>query len=269
VAPSVALQLLAKLGCTPWTLAAAGPDSWATKHGVDYLVGLDVCKRASHTGTKCVTAGCGYWRPSGQLVTSIWDAGETYGETISPEVLRTLVPAEICEGKTVMIHRDGRWVQAELDVLAEHAAKIGFTVLPVSVVKGIGMIPRLYTQTVGSVDKCGAGSLFRVGDREAIIATNPARGGKMGTPMPLRVAVHPTIGTHAGRKGKPQDLDIISAAESVFWSSRVHFASVFQQPRVPVTIKAVDEASWLLSTPEIMASFKETGPLKGPQQFWL
>merc|ERR1719265_1626712 len=111
-----------------------------------------------------------------------------------------------------------------------------------------------------TLDECGAGEIG---------ATNPARGGKMGTPMPLRVAVHPTIGTHAGREVKPQDVDIISAAESVFWSSRVHFASVFQQPRVPVTIKAVDEASWLLSTPEIMATFKETGPLKGPQQFWL
>jgi hypothetical protein len=269
-APSVALQLLAKLGCTPWSLAApSDAETWYTKHGVDYLVGLDVCKRASPRGTQCTTAGCGYWRPTGELVTSIWDAGTTLGETISPEVLRKLVPPEICEGKTIMIHRDGRWVQAELDLLKEHSAAVGFTVLPVSVVKGTGLIPRLYADTDRAIDKCDAGSVFLISDEEAIVATNPAKGAKMGTPMPLRIAVHPTIGTHAGRAGKPADLDITSAAESVFWFSRVHFSSVFQQPRLPVTIKAVDEASWLLSSPEMSKSFRETGPLRGPQQFWL
>lgn len=81
--------------------------------------------------------------------------------------------------------------------------------------------------------------------------------------MPLRVQVHPTLGVP-----KP-DLDILAAVESVFWFSRVHFSSVFQQPRLPVTIKAVDEASWLLSSPAITEAFRATGPLQGPQQFWL
>jgi hypothetical protein len=188
--------------------------------------------------------------------------GEIRGEAIDAAVLRTLVPAELCAGKT-LIHRDGRWVQSELDLLHEHALEVGFSVLPVGVVKGASLIPRLYERRDATVEKCEAGTVFLVGEREAIVATNPARGRKLGTPMPLRVSVHPTVGV------PKKDVDILSAVESVFWSSRVHFSSVFQQPRLPVTIKAVDEASWLLQSADITASFRTTGPLRGSQQFWL
>lgn len=126
--------------------------------------------------------------------------------------------------------------------------------------EGAEPIPRLYT-SAESISKCESGTVFCVDDTEAIVATNPAKGAKMGTPMPLRVKVHPTIG------GK--DMHILAAVEAVYWLSRVWYSSVFQQPRLPATIKAVDEASWLLNTPEMIATFRERGPLHGPQQFWL
>ena len=55
------------------------------------MLGTSITSRAGKemlatAGTQCTTAGCGYWQPTGELVTSIWDAGTTIGETISPEV---------------------------------------------------------------------------------------------------------------------------------------------------------------------------------------
>merc|ERR1712146_758019 len=81
----------------------------------------------------------------------------------------------------------------ELGFLEQHAEKINCTLIPVAVTKGLHLIPRLYSAAFGSVAKVEAGTVFAFSDTEALVATNPGRGAKLGTAMPLRIKVHPTL----------------------------------------------------------------------------
>lgn len=214
------LGLLTKIGGLPYVLAK--PLDYT-----DYVVGLDIARRRGTSGDGQTGAAFALMTESdGRFVSCRTAEIPTDAESITPEVLRQLLPADTFSGKTVVIHRNGPFRGAERDSLRLYAGEIGATFHAVEVLK-LGA-PRLYAQTGRGIVAPGFGTTFVLNDAEAfLISSQPASA----TPVPLHIRTEApfTIG---------------KALHSVFTLTLLHYGSL-RRPRLPVSVHFSDRIGYL------------------------
>lgn len=262
---NMALQLCAKLGHTPYVLdtgvsveAAPGP----------VFCGVDVCHLQDPAGGAAthLTAGIQLRGKNGEMQDSWLCQGKIRGENIPPWIWETVVSREACEGRQVVVHRDGRFTTEEREFLMRHAEAVGaagpFGL--VEIVKYAGGTPRFYAGT----GNAPSGSFLRLSETEALLASGDVRA--CGTRNPLLVRV---VGS--GTHGRPA-LSVEEAAEDIFRLSLISYASIYSSPRLPVTTRTADKAAYLHASmgnrgQEVAKANKEQVGLvsHGRQQYWL
>jgi len=268
---NMVLQLCAKLGHTPYVLGSAGASSAdARRRGADaahqgggpIVCGLDVCHlQDPHGGpTSHVTAGLQLRRVNGEVKHAWVAQGKIEGESIPPWIWETVVSKQACAGQEVVIHRDGRFTDAEKTFLAQHADAIGakgpFGL--VEIVKYAGGTPRLYEGSKNAP----AGSFLLLSDTEAILVCGDMR--CQGTRNPLLVRV-----IHNGSYATGPALSIEAAAEDVFRLSLLSYGSVYNSPRLPVTTRTADKAAYFhASAGDIGQAAKMCNSSEGPELVW-
>lgn len=172
------------------------------------------------------------------------------GETIPPEILEMIFPPEDFGGKRVIIHRDGRFPNEELQGLIEWGAAINAEFYPIEVTKS--GTPRMYRQAQGKIDQASKQTIFYVDDETAFIVTSPPPAFKnvpKTTAQPLKIR-------------NRSSLSMNQALLSVISLTLLHYGSV-RPPRLPVSTHASDKIAGFL--------LRDIRPnqLKGDRPFWL
>lgn len=263
---NMALQLCGKLGHTPFVLETG------SLHGSDargpVLCGVDVCHLNNPRAGKMehVIAGLQLQKSNGEVEHSWICQGHIEGESIPATVWQTVVSKEACEGREVVIHRDGRFTEKEKEFLAKHAKQIGASdgaFALVEIVKYAGGTPRMYTEDGNPP----SGSFLRLSETEGLLISGSCP--KQGTRNPLLVRV---VGSGPGQ---PPKLSVEAAAEDIFRLSLVSYGSLYASPRLPVTTKTADKAAYFHASAEVnradpSPTAKEFVPKShGRQQYWL
>jgi hypothetical protein len=211
--PNIVLGVLAKTGHIPFVLAEPLPYA-------DLVVGIDIARRRKTrlAGSLNATAVARVYLASGELLRyGIHDA-HLEGETVPEAVLQALFPTAECQGKRIVVHRDGYFRGGEKRALQAWGEAIGADFLLVEVIKSGS--PRLYSWN-GLVKAPAFGTAFRISDHEALVVSNPPPH-RVGTPQPLRI-----------RSTSPFPIE--QAIHSVLSLSLLHYGSL-RAPRLPVTL---------------------------------
>jgi len=263
---NIALQLLAKLGHTPYVLESSHRFRSASK-SEPVLCGLDVCHLPNpRTGQMThVTAGLQLRQMNGEVEHAWLCQGSISGESIPPWIWQKVVSKEACAGREVIIHRDGRFTDHEKQFLAEHAQNIeadGPFGL-VEIVKYAAGTPRMYVDD----ENTQSGAFFRLSDTECLLTSGTYR--NTGTRNPLLIR---SIESRSG--GRTKVLPIELAAEDVFRLGMISYGNLYATPRLPVTTKAADKAAYFHASCEVPKA-KKNDPdhasltSHGTQQYWL
>ena len=142
------------------------------------------------------------------------------GEIIPPHILQDIFPQKEFSGKKILIHRDGNLPDSEKEALMEWGNQIGTTFYFVEVIKS--GTPRLYASQEGKIVKAPKGSIFKLGENEALLVSSEFPAGFKATPQPVRVCTHPPF-------------PLKHALHSVLSLTLLHYGSI-RLPRLPVTI---------------------------------
>eukprot|EP00747_Dinoflagellata_sp_TGD_P211795 gnl/TRDRNA2_/TRDRNA2_84977_c1_seq1.p1 gnl/TRDRNA2_/TRDRNA2_84977_c1~~gnl/TRDRNA2_/TRDRNA2_84977_c1_seq1.p1 ORF type:complete len:600 (+),score=81.81 gnl/TRDRNA2_/TRDRNA2_84977_c1_seq1:251-1801(+) len=248
---NMALALCAKLGHTPYVLD--GPQS------KQVLCGVDVCHYMDPQNHERVhlVAGLQLRSSNGEVEQGWLYQGRISGESIPAAVWRTVTSPEVCSGRQVVIHRDGRFTDEEKQFLPQHAKDVkaaGSGVALVEIVKYAGGTPRLYNGDSNPPP----GAFMRLSDTEGILATSDHRGKGTRNPLLLRVA----------EGSRP--IHIEEAAEDIFRMSLVNYSNLWCTARLPITTRAADAAAYFhASTGAGDQRSKEDVVSHGRQQYWL
>jgi argonaute-like protein implicated in RNA metabolism and viral defense len=257
---NMALQLVAKLGHTPYILddGARGQVSGGLE---PILCGVDVCHLfdPSRRQMTHVCAGLQLRRTTGEVERGWICQGKIKGESIPEHIWSTVVSKDVCADREVVIHRDGRFTDEEKKFLHRHARDIGARSAfgLVEVVKYAGGTPRLYAGN-GNAPR---GGFLRLSDTEGILATSSCRARGTRNPLLIRVVNTPS-------------LTIERAAEEVFRMSMLSYANLWHTPRLPMTTRAADAAAYFHASTGAGLSRNSSGEGNsmqnvGKQQYWL
>lgn len=259
---NIALQLCGKLGHTPYVLQTREGSSEQESTNRMFC-GLDVCHYPdpqSHGHRTHVCSGLRLQDANGQIAHSWMFQGRIRGESIPPEVWKAVIQKDVCDGKEVVIHRDGRFTDEEKRFLSKHADDVGVTggvFKLVEVIKYAAGTPRIYE---GSTNP-PSGSFLRLSDSEGILATSDAIARGTANPLLLRVV-------QDSSKQVPY-LSVDEVAEDVFRLSMLSYANLWRSPRLPITTRAADAAAYLHAVTGVTQIGEATLQSMGCQQYWL
>ena len=239
---NVALGVVSKMGGIPFLLDEPLPYA-------DRVVGLDIARKEKERtrGTMSVAASTHHFGADGRLRHYATEEVRVEGETLPPDVLRTLFPKEDYAGKRILVHRDGPFRGPEADTLNALGKEIGASFSLVEVVKQGAS--RLYEYKDGNVEQISKGVFLKLSDEAAYVASSPPPFDQS-TSQPLQVRV------------KDGDLSIEEAIHSVLSFTLMHYGSV-QPPRLPVTLHYSDNIAKLL-----MDGIQPPQP-EGQKPYWL
>jgi hypothetical protein len=228
---NVVLGILAKSGNKPFIFAEP-------ILGVDAIVGLDVTRRKKKKGQGTINyaAGVRIYQSNGELLKYKLTTSQLEGETIPGNILDNLL-GDI-KGKKVVVHRDGRFPQDEIEVLKELGRKRGAEFYLVEVIKSGA--PRIYAEKKGI--------WVKINENEAYLLTTSRT---QGTPVPIIVRL-PKI---------YEDFSIEDAVISITSMTLLHWGSI-KPPRLPVTTHYADKIGQFLLEGII-------SNLEGNIPFWL
>ena len=238
---NVVLGILAKIGNIPYVLAE--PITYA-----DLVVGLDVArqKKRNRPGTINTTGMARIYFSNGELMRYNIREAMLEGEIIPVHILQDIFPQTEFTGKKILIHRDGELPDSEKEALMKWGNEIGATFYFVEVIKS--GTPRLYAKNKEIV-KAPKGSIFKLGETEALLVSSEFPAGFKATSQPIRVCTHP-----------PFPLE--HALHSVLTLTLLHYGSL-RPPRLPVTTHYADK----ISSMAVKGLRPET--LDGEIPFWL
>ena len=219
---NVTLGILAKTGNIPYVLAE--PITYA-----DLVVGLDVArqKKRKRPGTMNSAGMARIYFANGELMRYNIRQTMLEGEIIPPQVLQDIFPQKEFAEKKILIHRDGILPESERRALIEWGEQIGATFYFVEVIKS--GTPRLYAGQDGQIVKAPKGSIFKLGENEALLVSSEFPAGFKATPQPVRVCTHPPF-------------PLKHALHSVLSLTLLHYGSL-RLPRLPVTTHYADKIS--------------------------
>lgn len=242
---NIIMGILGKTGNIPYVLAEPLPFA-------DVVVGLDIGRRKMHNGGSLNMGAMSrvYLNDGHLLGYSLASGNILEGETIPPEILETIFPPEEFGGKRVVIHRDGRFPNTELQSLIEWGAAINAEFYPIEVTKS--GTPRMYRQVQGKVDQTAKQTIFYVDEEPAFIVTSPPPAFKnvaKTTAQPLKIR-------------NRSALTLNQALLSVISLTLLHYGSV-RPPRLPVSTHASDKIAGFL--------LRDIRPsqMRGDRPFWL
>eukprot|EP00931_Biecheleriopsis_adriatica_P046866 TRINITY_DN26965_c0_g1_i1.p1 TRINITY_DN26965_c0_g1~~TRINITY_DN26965_c0_g1_i1.p1 ORF type:complete len:787 (-),score=104.81 TRINITY_DN26965_c0_g1_i1:32-2392(-) len=257
---NIVLQLCAKLGHTPYILQGR-PEGASGGGGDDLICGMDVCHMHNPQSGEMshVMGGIQLQQASGEVLDSWLCKGKIHGESIPDSVWEKALTKEVCSGRKVIVHRDGRFTNSEKEFLARHAASIGAAgpIGLVEIVKHAGGTPRMYT---GS-DNAPSGSCLIFSETECILTSGSCK--STGTRNPLLIRL---VG------GSTPTLSIKSVAEDIFRLSFVSYGSLYSIPRLPVSTKTADLTAYVHASLSTQALGNEANSIlvsQGKQQYWL
>lgn len=242
---NIVMGILGKTGNIPYVLANPLPFA-------DVVVGLDIGRRKMNNGGSLnMGAMSRVYLSNGHLLGYNLASGNLLeGETIPSEILETIFPPEEFGGKRVIIHRDGRFPNAELESLVEWGEAIQAELYPVEVTKS--GTPRMYRLIQGKVEQTGKQTIFYLDEQTAFIVTSPPPAFKniaKTTAQPLKIRNLST-------------LTLQQALISVISLTLLHYGSV-RPPRLPVSTHASDKIAGFY--------LRDIRPhqAKGDKPFWL
>ncbi len=220
---NIILGILGKTGNIPYTLSK--PLEFC-----DVVVGIDIArarKRKLQGSNNAAAIARVYFNDGNFLKYVIHDA-PLEGETVPPDVLRSLFPIEEFKGKRVVIHRDGYFRGEEVKTLESWGSSIGAEFSLIEVIKREA--PRIYKQNTGNIESPEKGSVFQLNANQALVISSPPPF-KNSTPRPLKVIK------------KSGNIDLTQAIRSVLSLTELHYGSL-NPPRLPVTIHYSDQIAW-------------------------
>lgn len=239
---NIILGILGKTGNIPYKLSK--PLEFC-----DVVVGLDIARKKKEKlqGSNNAAAIARVYFNDGDFLRYVIHDAPLEGETVPPEVLKSLFPLDEFEGKKVIIHRDGYFRGEERDTLEKWGASIGAKFSLVEVIKREA--PRLYKEDNKGIESPEKGSVFQLDPNQALVISSPPPF-KGSTPRPLKVIK------------KSGDIDLKQAIRSVLSLTELHYGSL-NPPRLPVTIHYSDQIAWFA-----LRGIKPPN-LTGDVPFWL
>lgn len=236
--PRVVMGILGKTGNTPYVLAE--PLEYA-----DMVVGMDMV-RQELTQLDRVTAMARIYDNLGKGQGYIMETVELdKGDPVPFVVMQTLFPEEKFGGKRVIIHRMGAFTDEELTMLLRWEQVINTTFYPIAIETDV--VPHLYSLDKRQIKEPDWGSIFLLGDLDAIMVTSLNNGDTMA--MPLHVSA-------------PSDLGIDFALHSVLMFTLLHYGTI-RPVRLPVTIQYGHEMQQWMSRGQLPSA------TSGDVPFWL
>ena len=236
--------ILAKLGNLPFVLAE--PLTIA-----DYFIGLDISRNSKKrvTGSVNACASVRLYGNRGDFEGYRIESDTIEGEEIPQRILENFFPKSQLKGKTVLIYRDGRFCGDEVKHLLARADAIGAKFILVECAKS--GIPRLYNSLNTNITAPTQGLALRLSPREAIIITTSVLE-KMGSPLPLRLKIHP-----GGHQVSIEDL-----IDATLKLTLLHHGSL-KSPRLPIPLFGSDRIAYR----RLQGIYP--GASEGDRQFWL
>ena len=184
--------ILAKLGNIPFVLAESLDIA-------DYFIGLDISRKTKEhlSGTMNACASVRLYGKQGEFEGYRLQGESTQGEEISAKILEKMLPAKQLKDKTVLIYRDGKFVNKEVENILARAKAINSKFILVECRKS--QIPRLYNFNQSKIQAPTQGLALRLSSHEAILITTKLdtdkekgkKDYKRGVPRPLRLNIHP------------------------------------------------------------------------------
>jgi len=252
-----ALQLLGKVGHSPYILSAPERDSNSM-----LICGVDVCRMYCKSERAMVNtfAALSLRQSTGEVYKSWLHHTRVEGESVPDEVWKTMLKEEDCKGKHVVIHRDGRFTNEEKEFLLDWAVELGVSgdaFHLVELVKWAGGTPRLYKGT----ENAPCGSFLRLSSSEGLLTAGSCR--TEGTRNPLLIKV----------VGSPS-LSLEELALDVYRMTWLSYSNAYAQPRLPITTRAADKAAYFITSMSLDSKSNDTARIQGPQatgqqQYWL
>jgi len=242
---NIIMGILGKTGNIPYVLANPLPFA-------DVVVGLDIGRRKMNNGGSLnMGAMSRVYLNNGHMLGYNFASGKLLeGETIPPQILENVFPPEEFGGKRVIIHRDGRFPNLELESLMRWGEAIQAEFYPVEVTKS--GTPRMYRHIQGKIDQTGKQTIFYLDEQTAFIVTSPPPAFKnvaKTTAQPLKIR-------------NLSALTLKQALLSVISLTLLHYGSV-RPPRLPVSTHASDKIAGFY--------LRDIRPhqTKGDKPFWL
>lgn len=225
---NLALALFAKMGGVPYVLANELPYA-------DRVVGLDIGRvlKERSDGTMSTAASTHLHGPNGKLIGYRLENAGVEGETIPPDVLRSMFPEDAYAEKRVVVHRDGPFRGNEVETLESIAQAMGSTFFLVEVRKQ--KAPRLYRMKNGSPVQATKGDHFVASDRRAFLVSSPPPfGGATARPLQIRLANTALPSS--------DEFSITEALHSVLALTLMHYGAN-RLPRLPVSLHYADSVA--------------------------
>jgi Piwi domain len=215
------------------------------------VVGLDVSRqiKSNAAGTINTAAMSRIYTDTGELSGYAASGMSVQGEIIPRPVLEKILPEDEFKGKSVIIHRDGKFVGEELNNILEWGEQIKAEFLPIEVVKS--GVARFYKDNDGTIDQADKGTIFILNENSAYLVSSPPPKGKTGyfsTSRPLQINNY-------------SRLTLNEAIHSVLALTLLHYGSV-RSTRLPVSTHASDKIAGFLKN--IGLTF-----VHGDVPFWL
>ncbi|PSF32097.1 stem cell self-renewal protein Piwi [Aphanothece hegewaldii CCALA 016] len=236
--------ILAKLGNLPFILAE--PLEIA-----DCFIGLDIARKpkADLPGTLNACASIRIYGKQGDFIRYRLEGDLIEGEEIPQRFLEKILPTNILEGKTVLIYRDGRFVNREIENLLARAKAINAKFILVECRKT--QIPRLYNIESSKLTAPTQGLALKLSSYEAILITTKVSE-NMGLARPLRLNIL--------SEGHPATIE--SIIDTTLKLTLLHHGAL-KSPRLPMPLYGSDRMA------ELRLKGIYPSVLEGDRQFWL
>jgi hypothetical protein len=236
--------ILAKLGNLPFVLAEPIPIA-------DCFLGLDISRRPKDnlSGTLNACASVRIYGSRGEFIGYQLEREFIQGEEIPRRFLEKVLPVSSLKNKTVLIYRDGRFVNQEVKNLLDRANAIDARFILVECRKS--QIPRLYNSLDRNLMPPTRGLALKLSSHEAIVVTTQVDT-NVGLARPLRLNI----------RLEGHSVSIESVVEATLKLTLLHHGAL-KSPRLPMPLYGADRIADLL--------LKRISPsvLEGDRQFWL
>jgi argonaute-like protein implicated in RNA metabolism and viral defense len=197
------------------------------------LVGFDIArsKKERGQGSVNVAAQTRFYSSQGKLLRYSIRDERLEGETIPARLVPDFFPLNECQGKRIVIHRDGLFRGEEKAALKKWGSEINAQFHFVEVIKSGA--PRLYSQDEGGVKQAAKGAVFTLNEREAfVISSLPPSPSSTASPLHIRC------------ESDDENFTIKEAVDSVLSMTLLHWGSI-RPPRLPVTTHYSDTIAGL------------------------